>query len=769
MTIHSLPPTPRWICLLATLCALAGAVGRAGANDDDDLVPPSELLDQLKAYQMYLLDAKGTKPVDKDPSPVDGLRQVTPQLRPELVKEAVAAGMTQAQARSVLGVIPIRGERAVEDFYDANLAPLQASVFNIETLELPVKRADWNKLVTAMEELKKFEDKLRTMRKVEQDLQKDEAEVLEKIMAVHRKALDIRSKYEPLLAAQPGNYAALSAEYEKTLAAEVTPLRDLYDKWKDKDKHDQALVNLYERKIFTFEIPPTYTGKNSVKPLIDGHAVYGRIDELLNDVAANANGKGYVHISLWWCQFDTQLTGRERFIAAIKNVVAAGDEVAVSLWEGSKVFPDVTKDNLKCKAELERIGARVQLQVHGDVIGSYHEKFFVFFNGTQVRAIVGGLNVDKASYSVSPHRGSNGDWQDVHDVAVELTGPATSDVEDDFTTRWLSESRTTVLGPTPPSPVGGSDEVRIALTRPSLRKVGSGRAEDIERLQPLLSSKRQTILAELLQRINAAETFIYLENYAVFEEKIIRAIGQRITAEKNRGRSIEVLILVHKANIETHKDQSVYGWLHWITYLHLSFMRCDSFSYTDEDGRPHFVTRKTSGNIKWEVGPYEGDYYQDTKVSWDDGSTKLTSIAHFGGEGFGGDVPLYTLVYHSGGGRPDVPIWVHSKVSIFDDAYAGIGSANFNARSLHYDGELTAFFHGASVAQFRTDLWKEYWRAHVPTIASWDDDAENNKKTLATLPGGSSYVLPLHWEDFNHRKPVRESRLEDILVGAEWY
>jgi phosphatidylserine/phosphatidylglycerophosphate/cardiolipin synthase-like enzyme len=266
----------------------------------------------------------------------------------------------------------------------------------------------------------------------------------------------------------------------------------------------------------------------------------------------------------------------------------------------------------------------------------------------------------------------------------------------------------------------------------------------------------------LLQRINAAEKFIYLENYAVHDESLIKAIGQRIAVAKNEDRRFDVIIVAHSPN-------ELYSWLHWITYQHLSFMTSDSF--TTRDGRT--IRRNVDGRRIWRVGPYAGDYYQDTKVYWDEGSTELANI-----ESFSPDQPLYEVVYrgteyYDRNGLPKTPpVWVHSKVAIFDDMHAAIGSANFNPRSMKLDGEVTVFLRGQPVVDFRERLWLEHWvgaSGRAPRPQEWAVLAREQGVSLSDMPADKSYVVPLHSKDFPIREWSKVKGKVSSFADATWY
>ena len=737
-------------CLLASLVVLL-AVPSRGLRADE-IVPIAEVSEWLKGAQDYLtkqsnppsFDEKGL--TNKGDSTFWAMVRLShdvhfdPKVRAAKLQEARDSGLTEQQFYSIASTIPTRVAHVITDFYEANLAPLRASVTSIEGRGLQVKRGDFDKLKAALEDLKKYAPTLQKLRTDEWGLQEKQLEVIRKALGVHSLAESITKGSGLRGADQPnqsGGANPQKAAYHAAVEKATKPLPDLYKEWKALDKQDEDLARTYVRKVFTFEIPPPYDGSNKVTPLIDGETVFARVDELLNDVAASAKGKGYVHISLWECDINTMLTNDETFYKAISKVRADGDEVAIALWgtgtlaKAAGIFGDTTKKNEQCKAVLEQLGARVRLIEHPDITGSNHEKTFIFFNGTELRAIVGGLNLAPAERGAAPHSGAG--W---HDVAVEIKGPATDGVEADFIVRWYAWARAAeadrVQGPSPTVP-SGDDEVRIALTRPELSYTSFDNF-DVE--QPAYTS----IHDELVKRIDTAQSFIYLENYAIFEESLVRALGQRIAQRRSRGQPFDVIILV-----SLEPEPRVYNWLHFITYQHLSFMACNGFTYVGSDpastgGR---VDRSRNGAI-WRVGPYEGDFYENTKVYWDGGSTDLKNII-----GFDGDVPLYTKIRQPAGGSRQWPVFIHSKVAIFDDEYAAIGSANFNPRSMYTDGELTAFIHGAAVTEFRKKLWIEHlfdyanavggapfpteWKSAAKAAAVWMSQHPNDEGTY-TIP-----------------------------------
>jgi phosphatidylserine/phosphatidylglycerophosphate/cardiolipin synthase-like enzyme len=730
----------------------AAAAQGAAAPGPYDSVPRQEILDRLNEDIAYLQHGR----------------------------EAAAAA-PQGPAAAAGPHDRVRSE--LVDFYEANLAPLRSSrqKFLLGTVPPVVWRLELDRLAAAMDQVRQQEAALQQFAQQERPISEAEGALLAKVDAIYRELRDLAVQYQ----AKDGRIKApFDANFGREAAALTAPLPDLSRQLETLDRQDLALAATYRRVVLTFELPVAYVGDNTVTPLIDGDATFRRMGELIDDVAANGHGQGYVHLSMWSLQVRTRLNG-QTFLEAMRKLVADGDEVAVTLWgpgafETQKIHlgEEQARINGEAKAALEALGGRVhvRLQEHPSPIGAFHQKLLIAFNGSTVRAIVGGINLQGAQAGAAPHPGSSGGWTDVHDVAAEIVGPATWAIEKDFDRRWADGydplfswatvaggDRIPIAGPTRPTP-GGNDEVAIATTDP----------------QRLSYDPGPSVRDELIARVNAARSFIYLENYSIHEESLIRAIGRRIAAEKLAGRDLPVIILVRMPSDEIAK------WLHEITYLHLGFVACDSFTYLDEQGQTHTIERAQQGRRRWEVGPYQGslilgNFYQDTKVFWDDGEAKLASIISFTP-----DRPLYTLVYLPPEPiqRPTMmsnpvfrqvqPVWVHSKVSIFDDAYAGIGSANFNPRSLYLDGEMTAFIHGPAAPALRQALWHEYFSTlpAPPSPQGWAAEAARNLANFAELPRGREYVLPLDAADLVGSVPYGTSVgriVSDITQGATPY
>lgn len=96
-------------------------------------------------------------------------------------------------------------------------------------------------------------------------------------------------------------------------------------------------------------------------------------------------------------------------------------------------------------------------------------------------------------------------------------------------------------------------------------------------------------------------------------------------------------------------------------------------------------------------------------------------------------------------------IYVHAKVAVADDAWAIIGSANLNGRSLKWDSELGLLWNSPAAGELRRRLtsdWIDGEAADAPMADSfdvWRDVAITNVRTSATERRG--FIVPYRPDD----------------------
>jgi phosphatidylserine/phosphatidylglycerophosphate/cardiolipin synthase-like enzyme len=264
---------------------------------------------------------------------------------------------------------------------------------------------------------------------------------------------------------------------------------------------------------------------------------------------------------------------------------------------------------------------------------------------------VGGINLEGASVVSPGHRPREGD--DIHDVYLELQGPAVTDIHHNFVQRWNeaserdrsdgvwpAEARPDDLPfPSAESPPAG--EAAVQLTRTVLAgRYGDGTAPPGgERFA--IEAGESSVFDQYIAAIDHAKRSIYLEDQAIGSPKIVGHLKVALQ------RGVEVALLV-PGN------------------AHPEYRAAREIPAT----KPYFDLVASLGDF---------DHFL------------LAGIASNAGAGS----------YHD--------IYVHAKIMLVDDAWATIGSTNVADRSFFGDTELNAsFWHPETVRRLRCELLQEH-------------------------------------------------------------
>ncbi|PTL81865.1 hypothetical protein DAT35_21810 [Vitiosangium sp. GDMCC 1.1324] len=450
-------------------------------------------------------------------------------------------------------------------------------------------------------------------------------------------------------------------------------------------------------------------------------------------------------------------TTLEQRLLAVGN---AGHDVKVILWDpglieqwahpemgaGHHAASDAFRTALDGKANgnISVYLERVNRYVPG---ASNHQKIVITSVNGQRRVLVGGLNLDDWYWDTPAHPGGMGGYGgSIHDTAIHVEGPATDAVEQEWVRRWersgLPLRRNTAVQALRP-PIGGhSVNVTIATTNAE----GWWRKADIQSL--------------LCERIAAANQYIYLENYAITDPTIVAAIATRLSQPAPP----RVILLV------PFPQGGVYSYLHYITYAKLAFQSCTSVVVPGPQESLLPVSTRTisrAGSSLWQLSQsynawstlrsisstFYNQWMENDRIQWRDALTpgagtqscRLLDII-----GFNGGIRMYSPLRVAAGGSS--ALYIHSKLALIDDEVAVIGSANFNYRSMVYDGEIAAFIRNPTrVQQIRNALFA-HWNMGAP--AAWDGTAQANRVALGnhTLAPGTR-VIPLDIGDFDKTVP----------------
>jgi len=402
-------------------------------------------------------------------------------------------------------------------------------------------------------------------------------------------------------------------------------------------------------------IPPVADGSYpvregcSVRPLVDGEQAFGRICEAIEAAEHRVWG------TVAFLEEEVQLpNGRGSIFDVLDAAAERGVDVRVIFWRSNQVskkthFPG-TWDQLEWLAERgSRFGARWDALPGEDC---HHQKSWLIDAATPDElAFVGGINLDHGSIAARGH--APREHGNVHDVYLELSGPAVTDVHHNFVQRWneasdrdaadghwpAGEDRGGLKFPTEVSAPTGEVPVQIARTVQANRYTDTtstpgGKAFSIQ--QGEFSIYEQYIAA-----IDAAQSSIYVEDQAIGSPKVVGHLKQALA------RGVQVIFLVpgrcHPTFAQARRVSKLAPFFELIESLdeHPSFSLA-AIASAEADGSPH-------------------------------------------------------------------EIYVHAKIMLVDDHWATIGSTNTADRSFKTDTELNAsIWHSETVKALRCELFEEH-------------------------------------------------------------
>jgi phosphatidylserine/phosphatidylglycerophosphate/cardiolipin synthase-like enzyme len=393
---------------------------------------------------------------------------------------------------------------------------------------------------------------------------------------------------------------------------------------------------------------PVRTG-NAVRPLVDGVPAYRRICEAIEAASQS------VWLTVTFLTPSVQMPdGRGTIFDVLDRAAARGLDVRVLFWRlnpetirfGDTVFSGSQAQRELLRARGARFSARWD-RAHGRFC--QHQKSWLVDAGLAAEtAFVGGINLSPHSIATPGHTREG----EHHDVYVEVTGPAATDVHHNFVQRWNEASERDLddgtWGP------GGGDGLAFPAR---LSSPAGGSVVQIQRTvhagcyrdghptpggEPSdVASGERTILAQYLRAVRAAARSIYLENQALLVPEVVAALAEALD------RGVDVVALV--------------------------------------PGEPEDRVRAARGLPEMRA--------------FDEAMAALGRHERF---------ELAAIAApDAGGGRHDV--YVHAKVMLVDDAWATIGSCNLHLASVLGNSELNAaIWDPAAVRALRRELLAEH-------------------------------------------------------------
>ena len=417
-------------------------------------------------------------------------------------------------------------------------------------------------------------------------------------------------------------------------------------------------------------VPPARSGAyplrqgNRVRPLVDGEPAFRRICQAIETARAS------VWVTVAFVDRAVQMPdGRGSFFDVLDDAAARGLDVRVLFWRepdlprimpGSAHFAGTAEERRWLDERRARFRAR------WDHLPRYchHQKSWVIDAGAAGElAFVGGINLDHGSLVPPGHPPREGD-PSVHDLYLEVAGPASTDVAHNFVQRWNEASeRARADGCWPDAASAGdlpfpsrlaalAGSVPVQITR-TVRAGRYGAVVAAPDAEPFAVDGGETsVVEQYVAAIDAARHGIYIENQFLASVELL----ERLAAAVARG--VEIVFVL--------------------------------------PGMPMEEVRAARAEAR--AAPFFA------------GLTALGAHPGF---------TLAGLAASDGtGGLHDV--YVHAKMMLVDDAWGTIGSTNLMTRSFHADTELNAsFWDAATVRELRAALLRE----HLGVDTAGDDVA----------------------------------------------
>ncbi len=406
-------------------------------------------------------------------------------------------------------------------------------------------------------------------------------------------------------------------------------------------------------------VPPARSGAyplregNRVRPLIDGEPAFRRICQAVE------TARDSVRVTVAFVDREVQMPdGRGSFFDVLDRAAARGLDVRVLFWREPDL-PRLMPGSAHFAGTAEERGwlddRHARFLARWDHLPRYchHQKSWVIDAGAAGElAFVGGINLDHGSLVPPGHPPRAGD-PGVHDLYLEVAGPASSDVAHNFVQRWNEASERACADgcwpdaaraddlPFPSRLAGVAGPVPVQITR----TVRAGRYEAAvaaPETEPFAVDGGETSVAEqYMAAIDAARHGIYIENQFLASVEVL----ERLAAAVARG--VEVVFVL--------------------------------------PGMPMAEVRAARAEPR--------------------------AVPFFAGLAALGAQPGFTLagLAASGDAGRLHDVYVHAKMMLVDDAWGTIGSTNLMTRSFHADTELNASFWDAATARaLRVALLREH-------------------------------------------------------------
>lgn len=386
---------------------------------------------------------------------------------------------------------------------------------------------------------------------------------------------------------------------------------------------------------------------------------------------------------------------------------------------------------------------------------SSHQKMVIASIQGQKFALVGGLNISQVYWDTEDHLPRNypgyGPIQPWHDTAVLLQGAIVDQVEAEFDRRWSQSGQSSVEA-------ANGTYIKVAAWAIDLstdfQNVFMPAVTDLTFANPTLTSPTiplqlrltnydsylypvHQIRDKLVDAIALSQQYVYIENYAIHDATVVKALADRL---RQAPPAFRLVVVINE--LRSSGDQGV---LNGYTFRILSLV-AGAWTEFKYEARQSYLTLSLKGSPIRISPPVDTITIRRTdvtslSVNIDDRGLAYTTIT-FVVNGVSTTISLTALtelevpdpdansrllfsyplrLSNVRGAEQAETVYVHSKLCLIDDQKAMVGSANFSKRSMLYDGEMSVFIDDpTTVTAIRTRLF-QHWG--MSTAAQWAADA----------------------------------------------
>jgi phosphatidylserine/phosphatidylglycerophosphate/cardiolipin synthase-like enzyme len=453
-------------------------------------------------------------------------------------------------------------------------------------------------------------------------------------------------------------------------------------------------------------VQKAYTSNNLVTPLVDGEAYMGNLYANLGDLKQQE----FVLLAGWEFKSDQPLDPYDKLntklLDQLKKAVVKNGIVRMLAWDSTVPFVG-NKEMVEALGKVAGTGTAYLVPNEGGSFLSHHQKEVVIGKNDwkDSCAYVGGIDLAPDRWDDGEHKKKvkEANFIGWHDIQVKVQGDAVLQLWANFAERWFNGAQSLKKAGQPQPASCPVPQFRATLPGSHhvqvLRTVTHVSSKFPERTMP---NGERTVLCALQKAISKAEHYIYIEEQFLWDCELADFIARRM-GEKPQLRLIVVLAAGTELPLQ-------YGEWHY-------------------HQRSKFFMTVMGKRNKAEI-----EFGRKTRVY-----------------AFG----LFPIE------KVGQPVYVHSKLMIIDDRFVSIGSANFDARSMFVDTELTVGVVDSvlvdgdlsderqKVCKFARDLRVRLWKEHlnVQDLGTYDFDS-----ALDMFPGVWGNSWPLSKQDAKNKQ-----------------